>query len=133
MSGKTDHPEINNISTFNFPLSFPKVTYFSRFYYISGFTILELAFLVHIQLLLYPFISFGSHHLFQPLQNLKNPTFQKEFFDLSNSQHFCSSNSKARVEVLVSEQYLGRRSPHSKIPVCIWCASCTEYSLKDQG
>lgn len=35
------------------------------------------------------------------------------------------------VQVLVSEQYLGRL--HSKMPACIWYASCTEYSLKNQG
>lgn len=63
ISEKMNDSEVKQHVNFQFPFAFPlsKITYFARCYYISGFTVLELAFLVHIQLLLYPFISFGSH------------------------------------------------------------------------
>lgn len=63
MSEKTDDSEVKQLVNFQFPFALPlsKITYFARCYYISGFTVVELAFLVHIRLLLYPFISFGSH------------------------------------------------------------------------
>lgn len=62
MSEKTDDPEFKQHLNFQSPFALPssKITYFARFYYISGFTVLELEFLVHIWLWLYPSISFGS-------------------------------------------------------------------------